>query len=133
MLYELLKAGHLVAIVIWFGGMMLAALALTHGRGEMMERLRIWDRSVTAPAMIGTWALGLTLAVWGNWFASGGWMSVKLVFVLVLSAVHGILSGRLRRTAADGEAAAVPALRLALPAMMVSLLVIALLVVTKPF
>jgi uncharacterized membrane protein len=130
--YELLKAGHLVAVVIWFGGMMSAALVLTRGSGETIARFGAWDRSVTTPAMVATWALGLTLAVWGNWFASG-WMGAKLVFVLVLSAVHGILSGRLRRAAADGEAAAGTAVRIALPAMTVSLCAIVLLVVTKAF
>jgi uncharacterized membrane protein len=98
MVYELLKAGHIVAVVIWFGGMM--AIALLLGRGEeMAASLQSWDRYVTTPAMIAAWILGLTMATWAGWFASG-WMMAKVVFVLALSGVHGVLSGRLRRTAA---------------------------------
>ncbi len=132
MLYDLVKAGHILAVVIWFGGMMAAALALTRGDAQSLAGFKAWDRSVTTPAMVATWALGLTLAVWGGWFATG-WMGVKLVFVLVLSAVHGMLSGRLRRAAASGEIVVGTVERLALPVMMASLCAIVLLVVTKAF
>lgn len=99
MFYDLLKAGHIVAVVIWFGGMM--AVALLKQGSDMTAPLRTWDRNVTTPAMIVSWALGLTMATWVGWFASG-WMIAKLAFVLALSAVHGVLSGRLRRAATDG-------------------------------
>ncbi len=132
MLYDLVKAGHILAVVIWFGGMMAAALVLTRGDARSIAGFKTWDRSVTTPAMVAAWALGLTLAVWGGWFATG-WMGVKLVFVLVLSAVHGMLSGRLRRAAAGGGIVVGTVERLALPVMMASLCAIVLLVVTKIF
>ncbi len=129
--YDLLKAGHIVAVVIWFGGMMAVALLLERG-SEMAAPLRAWDRHVTIPAMIASWALGLTMATWVGWFASG-WMMVKLAFVLALSSVHGVLSGRLRRAAADDSSPSGIDGRLVLSIMVVILCAIVLLVVTKPF
>lgn len=128
MSYELLKAGHIVAVIIWFGGMLAVALLLKQG-GDMAA-LRDWDRSVTTPAMIVSWALGLSMATWAGWFSSG-WMMVKLVLVLALSAVHGTLSGRLRRT--DGDRPSGMAWRLMPYFMAVILCAIVSLVVLKPF
>jgi uncharacterized membrane protein len=131
MVYELLKAGHIVTVVIWFGGMMAIALLLGRG-GEMAASLQSWDRYVTTPAMIAAWILGLTMATWAGWFASG-WMMAKVVLVLALSGGHGVLSGRLRRTAADGGGPPGMDRRLVLSVMVALLCAIVLLVVTKPF
>lgn len=131
MAYELLKAGHITAVFIWLGGMMAVALLL--GRGsEVTPPLLTWDRYVTTPAMIVAWAFGMTMAAWAGWFASG-WMMAKIVLVLALSALHGVLSGRLRRAAAKGSAPDGFDNRLALCATIVLLAAIVLLVVTKPF
>ncbi|MBR0642690.1 CopD family protein [Plastoroseomonas hellenica] len=131
MVYELLKASHIVAVVIWFGGMMAVALLLRRG-SEATPSLLTWDRYVTTPAMIAAWGLGLTMATWAGWFASG-WMMAKMVLVLALSAVHGLLSGRLRRAAAKGGVPSELDGRLVLGVMLALLSAIVLLVVTKPF
>ncbi|SDE24207.1 Uncharacterised protein family (UPF0093) [Paracidovorax valerianellae] len=47
------------------------------------------------------WALGLGLAVWGGWLGTG-WLNAKLAIVLVLSGLHGVLSGRLRQRMRHG-------------------------------
>ncbi len=131
MLYALLKAGHIIAVVIWFGGMMAAALMLWRSRAGAAP-LRTWDGLVTTPAMVASWVLGLSMATWGGWFASG-WLIVKLIFVLALSGIHGLLSGQLRRVAADSGAVSKPDARLMLAAMIAILCAIVLLVVVKPF
>lgn len=129
MLYEILKAVHIVAVVLWFGGMIAMALALVAGNQPFLAGFRRWDMQVTAPAMGLAWVLGITIAVLGGWF-SEGWLHAKLLFVLVASGLHGVLSGRLRR-ATDG--AAIQSLPVAMPAIIVSLCVIVTLVVLKPF
>ncbi len=128
--YDLLKASHIVAVVIWFGGMMAVALSLN--RGNDMAGLLAWDRYVTTPAIVVSWALGLAMATWAGWFASR-WMIAKLALVLVLSAMHGLLAGQLHRKAAHAGAASRIDERLVLGAMGVALAGIALLVVGKPF
>ncbi|WP_207461418.1 CopD family protein [Azospirillum sp. SYSU D00513] len=150
--YLWLKALHIAAVATWAGGMLAAALTITavtitavtfaaagsKAGGETavpsatLNAVRRWDRRVTSPAMLLAWALGLTLALQGGWFTAT-WLMAKLALVVLLSALHGMLSGTLRRLArADGTSP--PAiLRLAPAGIVASLLVIAILVVVKPF
>ncbi|MGK2740344.1 CopD family protein [Tepidicaulis sp. LMO-SS28] len=111
--YLWLKALHIAAVAIWTGGMLLAAVMTAAagsaaagavvGRSTILTAVRRWDRRVTSPAMLLTWALGLTLVLQGGWFPEP-WLIVKLALVLLLSGLHGMLSGTLRRLArADGS------------------------------
>ncbi len=81
--------------------------------------------------MLVVWALGLTLALRGGWFASV-WLPVKLVFVVALSGVHGVQSGTLRRLA-GGSIAPFQPLRFAGPLVIAFTVAIAVLAVVKPF
>jgi uncharacterized membrane protein len=103
----LLKALHVTAMATWLGGTgLVAALAAGADPGRAAALRRVALRLLT-PAMILTLALGLWLAVQGGWFRSP-WLHAKLVAVLLLTGLHGVLSGRLRRLEA-GDAAAMPA------------------------
>lgn len=102
-MYEALKAAHVVAVVVWVGGMIAApSLAASLPSDEAGRRARealfAWFRRVVTPAMIITLALGLWLAQWADWFTSD-WLQTKLVLVLAMTALHGFVSGRLRRGA----------------------------------
>jgi uncharacterized membrane protein len=137
--YLWLKAFHITAAMTWVGGMLVVAVTLVGaGRGDTdgggplpLAFVRRWDRSVTTPAMLVVWALGLSLAKLGEWFPQP-WLLAKLAVVLALSAVHGMLSGRLRRLDAGGPASA-GALPYAPAAIVGCVLLIVVLVVTKPF
>jgi len=109
--YLWLKALHLAAAVTWIGGMLGSALALGIFRAsaddtDRLTALRVvrrWDDRVTSPAMMLVWVIGVSLALWGGWFGAS-WLTIKLVLVLALSALHGVLSGSLRRlTRADAR------------------------------
>ncbi len=103
------KALHLAAVIVFVGGTLATALLLTAMRtfpdqaAPSAQALRGWDQIATVPAMMATWALGIGLDATGGWFLSG-WLQAKLVLVFILSALHGIQSGRLRRAAARGAA-----------------------------
>lgn len=102
-MYEGLKSAHVVAMVIWVGGMIVApsvAVTLPDDAAGQSARTALfaWFRRIVTPAMIVTLALGLWLAQWAGWFTSG-WLQAKLALVLVMTALHGVLSGRLRRGA----------------------------------
>lgn len=133
-LYPWLKALHVAAALAFVGGTLAVSLFLAAvpegdpGAASMARGIRGWDQAVTTPAMLLVWALGLTLAMTGHWFAEG-WLQAKLVFVLVLSGLHGVQSGRLRRLAGG---AVIPPLRTA-PFAIGCAIVIALLAVAKPF
>src|SRR5690606_22616026 len=119
--------------MLFVGGLLSLSLflvALTREGSHLpalAQRLRRWDRAVTAPALLLVWALGITLASVGGWYASG-WLQAKLVLVVLLSGLHGILSGRLRRLSGAGPGLS----RWTLPLLIVAVTGIAFLAVLKP-
>ncbi|WP_376095558.1 CopD family protein [Roseomonas sp. CCTCC AB2023176] len=130
-MYLTLKALHVAAMVAWMAGMIAAAVVLAaRPASETVAAVRRFGTRVTTPAMILTLALGLYLAVDGGWFRSP-WLHGKLLLVVGLTAVHGILSGRLRRLA-EGSTKP-PAWIGRTPALILLVTtIIALLVVLKP-
>ncbi len=135
-LYSYLVAAHVTTVVFLVGGLLAhdrmigaaAPLPQAQQAGTLAVLFRL-DRHVTTPALLLTWALGLCLAVWAQWFPSR-WLLVKLVLVVALSAIHGLQSGRLRRLVRDGTpAATIPGLGIGI---VVAMLAIAVLAVVKP-
>lgn len=139
MLYLWLKAAHLAAVATWLGGMVMLGLALAHakaGRSPDLQRLIValhgWDRRITGPALALAWVLGIWMVVDAGWLGAG-WLWVKLTVVVILSGLHGMQAGMLRRLAGDADWVPAPWLRLSLPATLSGLAVIAVMVIVKPF
>jgi putative membrane protein len=139
--YIWLKALHIAAVLVWIGGLLVVAVAVSAlSLSKAAERpgrmavfaIRRWDRHVTLPAMLLVWGAGLSLAMLGGWFRSP-WLIIKLVFVLLLSALHGILSGTLRKLGRSDGPPASFGLRHAPLLIVVSAAAIVVLVVVKPF
>ncbi|WP_337266320.1 CopD family protein [Oryzifoliimicrobium ureilyticus] len=132
MMYDIVKAVHIVAVIVWICGLIATVLMLSHGSKQQLANFRRVNLFVLNPAMIIVWAAGITMAVWYHWFASG-WLSLKLVFVILLSGLHGFLSGKLRK-ASEGADVKVrklsPILLLIITAFTI---VIVLLAGAKPF
>lgn len=112
MLYDWIKALHVVAIIAWMAGLLyLPRLMVYHTQAEpgskQSETFKVMERRllrvITTPAMIASWALGLALAAIGGWFAHG-WLHAKLLLVLLLSAYHGVAAGWVRAFAEDRNA-----------------------------
>jgi putative membrane protein len=102
---------------------------------KVMERRLL--RGIINPAMIATWVLGLSLAWLGpdshyGWFASG-WLQAKLVFVLILSGVHGLFARWFKAFAADSNRHSQKFYRIINEVPAVIMVVIVILVVLKPF
>ena len=131
MLYNLTKAAHLVSLFVWIGGMTAVALALRYPTPVHMEQLKIFDRRVTTPAMILAFAFGILLGIQGGWFTSV-WLGLKIVLVLGLASLHGALTGKLRRTNWARPSDVEPSGRVLLPIGLLLLMLIVLLVTTKP-
>ncbi len=105
--YPWLKGLHVAAVVAFVGGTLATTIVLSTvpanrdlsaEQRKAVNTIRRWDAGMTTPAMLLVWAFGLALALAGDWFKSG-WLPAKLVFVLLLSAMHGLQSGSLRRLA----------------------------------
>lgn len=103
---EWVRAFHVISVIAWMAGMLyLPRLFVYHADAEVgtvqSETFKIMERrlyrGITTPAMIATWVFGLWLAFgFGLVDFSQGWMWLKAVLVLALSAVHGFYGGLMR-------------------------------------
>jgi protoporphyrinogen IX oxidase len=145
-IYGWIKAFHIIAVISWMAGMLyLPRLFVYHCAAEkgsvQSETFKVMERrllrAIINPAMIATWVLGLALAWLGpdshyGWFASG-WLQAKLVFVLILSAVHGLFARWVKAFAADGNRHSQRFYRIINEVPTIIMIVIVILVVLKPF
>jgi putative membrane protein len=97
---------------------------------KVMERRLL--RVIINPAMIATWLLGLWLAWQGGLYAAH-WLQVKVVLVLLMSAVHGVLSKYVREFAADRRRKSQKYFRILNEIPTVLMIFIVILAVVKPF
>jgi protoporphyrinogen IX oxidase len=100
-MYEIAKTLHIVSVIIWIGGMLFASILLARQPTTAVPSLRAVFRVVLTPAMLAVWALGLYLAISGGWF-SQGWLHGKLLVVVILSGLHGMLIGQMRKAEVVG-------------------------------
>ena len=141
MIYFWLKAGHIIFVVFWMAGLFtLPRLFVYHQEcapdspenAAWIEREQKLLSIILMPSMAVVWILGLALAftlhAWGE-----GWLWAKLALVLGLSAYHGYLASYARKLQRGERALSGKALRLLneVPGVTVALIVI--LVVVKPF
>lgn len=141
MLYDWLKALHIISIIAWMAALLyLPRLYVYHAeavRGsdsiatfKVMER-RLY-KAIMTPAMVAAWVFGLFAAYEGGWFQSG-WFHAKLMFVVILSGFHGFLGAELRRLAADKGTRSPRFYRIINEVPTLLMIVVVFLVVLKPF
>ena len=139
--YNLVKAGHIIAVIAWMAGMLyLPRLFVYHCDAEagskQSETFKVMERrllkAIINPAMIVTWLAGLYLAWSGHWFAAG-WFHGKFALVIVLSGVHGFFSRWVKDFAADRNTRNQKFYRIINEVPTVLMIGIVILVVVKPF
>ena len=136
-----IKALHVIAVITWMAGMLyLPRLFVYHTqtlpgtpeseRFKMMERKLL--RGIINPSMIAVWILGPLLA-WITQVYDQGWMQLKFLLVIGLSAVHGMLVRGMKAFARDANTYSATYWRVMneVPALLMIFIVI--LVVVKPF
>lgn len=113
-LRDLALSAHFIGLILWIGGAVTAATVAASAARAPEEGRRIAlvaaRRAVlywATPGMLLAWAGGLTVLVpdFGVLYARAGWMHAKLALLVVLTALTGVFTGRLRR-AAEGRRAA---------------------------
>jgi putative membrane protein len=140
-MYEWIKAFHIMAVIAWMAGMLyLPRLFVYHAEAavgskesetfKVMERRLL--RGIINPSMIVVWVLGLWMAWDAPWYDEL-WLQLKVVCVLIMSALHGFLTRWMKDFAADRNTRSAKFYRIIneVPAVLVVLIV--LLVVLKPF
>ena len=141
--YLWIKALHIIAVIAWMAGMLyLPRLFVYHvgaAKGsELSERLKVMERrlmrAIINPAMIVAVALGVVLlfvSPFIDW--SDGWIYAKLVFIAILTAIHGLLSRHRRDLEHDRNTKSERYFRVLNEAPAVLMVGIVIFVVVKPF
>lgn len=140
-LYPWLKTGHIIFVVFWMAGLFMLPRQMLYCNsapsgsaeealwGERMGKLR---SIILTPSMVLTWLLGLAVAtglnVWGE-----GWLHAKLALVVALSGLHGYLVAQAKKMARGARPMTDRQLRLWGEAPAITLVLIVMLVVIKPF
>ncbi len=139
--YPWLKALHIISVIAFMAGMLyLPRLFVYHAEAGVgtpqSETFKVMERrllkAILNPAIIAVWVTGLTLAYFGGFFKDG-WLHAKLVLVLLLSALHGFLAGRVRRFAKDADKGSPTFYRILNEVPTLAMILIVILVVVKPF
>ena len=140
---EWVKALHVISVIAFMAGMMyLPRLFVYHADAEvgsdksetfkLMER-RLY-RGIMTPAMLATWIFGLWLAFgYGIVDFSMGWMWLKAVMVVALSAVHGWYGSLLRAFQQDRNQKPARFFRAINEIPFVMAIIIVIAVIVKPF
>lgn len=141
MLYEWIKALHIIAVIAWMAGMLyLPRLMVYHCAAEVgsvqSETFKVMERrllkAIINPAMIVTWLAGLWLVYEGGWYKAG-WFHAKFALVLAMSAMHGFLVRWVREFAEDRNTRPARFYRIANEVPTLLMIGIVILVVVKPF
>ena len=139
--YAWIKAIHVIAVISWMAGMLyLPRLFVYHADvpvgSAQSETFKVMERrllrAIINPAMLVAWIVGLWLA-WEGFGFSGGWLHAKIAAVLVLSGIHGYLSGAVRRFAQDKNTKPARHWRIVNEVPTVLMIAIVILVIVKPF
>lgn len=141
MTYLWLKAGHIIFMVFWLAGLFMLPRQMIYlhparpGSDESAlwaKRIGLLRKVILTPSLIVVWVLGLLLAMTiGAW--DQGWFHAKLLFVLLLTAFHGIMVARSKKMIAGDRPMSEKQLRMwgEFPGIMLAIIVI--LVIVKPF
>ena len=137
------KALHVIAVIAWIAGMMyLPRLFVYHTAAQkgsiQSETFKIMERrlyrGIITPAMIATWIFGLTMA-----FTPGiidwhqGWVWVKAISVILLTAIHGYYGRQVRAFANDTNSKPQGFWRVVNEAPFILVIVIVIMVIVQPF
>jgi putative membrane protein len=140
-LYLWVKALHLIAVISWMAGLLyMPRLFIYHTDAEpgsaQSETFKVMEqrllRVIMNPAMMLTWVLGLYLA-WSVYGFHGTWLHLKIVLVMLLTAVHVFFSRSARAFARDENHRSARTWRIINEVPTVLMIVIVVLAVVKPF
>ena len=144
MLYLVLKALHIIAVIAWMAALMLYPRYKIHQLGDvpggvLFERMKGASaqlrRLILTPSLLAVWAFGLGMVVVNPAIISAGgpvWFPLKFLLVLLITGFHGWFTVQGRKIDAGVAAADARRLRMLNEVPFIALIVIVFLVVLKP-
>lgn len=141
MIFYWLKAGHIIFAIFWIAGLfMLPRYFVYHQEcaadspenALWIERERKLLRIILLPSIVVVWVLGLALA-WNAGAFSQGWFHAKLLLLLLLSGYHGWMSAYAKALARGERRFEGRTLRMLNEVPGVTVAVIVVLAVVRPF
>jgi putative membrane protein len=141
MLYEVLKALHIIAVIAWMAGLLyLPRLFVYHVEAEkgskQSETFKVMERrllrGIMNPAFVLVWVFGLLLAWQGDWWHAG-WWQVKFSLVVGLTLIHHVYARWRKDFEADRNTRPARFYRLWNEVPTVLMIAIVFLAVLKPF
>jgi putative membrane protein len=142
-LYPWIKSLHIVAVISWMAGMFyLPRLFVYHAEraevgSELDHTFQIMERKllrvIINPAMIVAWICGLIMIWLGAFDFSAAWSWIKIIAVILMSAMHGWLSARRKDFANGLNTRSGLDYRIANEVPTVLMLIIVVMVVVRPF
>lgn len=142
MLYEWIKALHVISIIAWMAGLLyLPRLFVYHCQvaagSEASETFKVMERrllrAIMNPAMIAAYVFGITMIVLTPEWMKQGWLHAKLLFVLLLTASHMMMARWRRDFAEDRNTRPQRFYRIANEVPTLLMIGIVIFVVVKPF
>jgi putative membrane protein len=140
--YFWIKAVHVVAIIAWIAGLMyLPRLFVYHHRAEkggeaerlFVEMERRLLKGIVNPAMIAAWLLGATMVYANPLLLQQPWFLVKLGSAIVISGVHGLYASAQKRFERGERPRSEKFWKIMNEAPFALVIVIAIMVIVRPF
>lgn len=142
MLYEWIKALHVISIIAWMAGLLyLPRLFVYHceapAGSETSETLKVMERrllrAIMNPAMIAAYVFGIAMIVLTPEWLKQGWLHAKILFVLLLTASHMMMARWRRDFAEDRNTRPQRFYRIANEVPTLLMIGIVIFVIVKPF
>jgi putative membrane protein len=137
-----LKAGHLISMVAWFGGLFYMGRILVYhaenvGRTDMTDLLKLMarrcQRGISTPSMLATLGFGLSMLATRPDYLATGWLRLKLGFVVALVLYHLYMARVRERFARDDVFLSSKQCRVRNELPLLALIPVVLLAVLRPF
>lgn len=140
--YLYLKAFHIIAVIAWMAGLLyLPRLFVYHSEAkagsDLAETFKTMERRllrvIMNPAMIVVWLLGILLIAANPQVMESGWFHLKLLCLVLLTALHMVFARWRRNFAADKNTRPASFYRLWNEAPTILMIIIVIVAVAKPF
>ena len=143
-MYLYMKSFHIVAVISWMAGLLyLFRLFVYHAqygkesrdKAELLELMEYkLYRYITMPAMLASWALGLSLIHYNSGVMSQGWFHTKLTCLILMTGVTHYGSALIKKFKKDiSLAPSHKKLRVINEIPTVLMIIIVIMVIARPF